>query len=206
MRIEVPPAGNCRLVLEERQGQDLLGIGQALEPLDRDEAFDLVQHRAHFGCDIKVFFLTAVCRFDLEDDGDHVDTPETMRGGRKLQEGAILSQQELLFLGERVILAAKRVRRQPCPVGLVLRKAGHVVDAIGKRAGAFVGGEIADQVGTAARNGQSPVPGIFLELGLLGRVDVVADNTGQHGGILFGRGHAKTSALPSRHVSITLEL
>ena len=43
---------------------------------------------------------------------------------------------------------------------------------------------IPDKVSPASRNGLPPVACVFLELGFLCRIDLVADDAGQHCGVL----------------------
>src|SRR2546430_15975617 len=53
----IAPRGNRGLVAEERQRQDLAFFGQALEPLDRDEAIDGLEDRPQFGGEIEILLL-----------------------------------------------------------------------------------------------------------------------------------------------------
>lgn len=62
-------------------------------------------------------------------------------------------------MGKGVVLLAQRVGAQLLAVGFIGRKAGDVVNAIGKPGGAFIWGVIADQVSAAARDHLAPVAG-----------------------------------------------
>ena len=74
-----------------------------------------------------------------------------MRGRGQFQEGAILAYQETLALRELVILSRQRVGSEPRFVRLVGGEALDRIDAIGKRRGALVRREVADEIGAAAR-------------------------------------------------------
>src|SRR5690606_25436536 len=67
----VAPAGHGVLVLEEGQRENLARIGEALEPLDRDEAFDSIQKRPQLGGSIEIEGFLPFGWFDLENDSDH---------------------------------------------------------------------------------------------------------------------------------------
>src|SRR5438477_3950889 len=67
----IAPAGDSRLVAPERQRQHLVGIGDALEALDRDEAVDLLQLGAQAGGVVEIALAPAVGWPHFEDDGDH---------------------------------------------------------------------------------------------------------------------------------------
>jgi hypothetical protein len=103
-----------------------------------------------------------------------------MRCRGQPKEDAILTADELLPLGELVIGAAQRIIPQAFPVSLVFRETSNVVDAVCDRARALVGCVVADQVGPATRNRLAPVAGILVEGIHLERVDLVADEAGDH--------------------------
>src|SRR5436190_19554158 len=67
----IAPAGDRRLVAPERQRQHLVGIGDALEALDGDEAVDLLQLGAQAGGVLEIALAPAVGWPHLEYDGDH---------------------------------------------------------------------------------------------------------------------------------------
>jgi hypothetical protein len=58
-----------------------------------------------------------------------------------------------------------------------------------------VRGEIADQVGAATRDRLPPIAGVFLEIGLAERVDLLADEAGD--GHFFLHRNAATIARPA---------
>ena len=103
-----------------------------------------------------------------------------MRQRNILQENPVFLEDELLPFGELVVLCAERIGCKPCAIGLVGGKAFDVVDAIGGRGRAFMRAEIADQVGAVARDRLTPVAGIGGEFLPLERVDLVADEAGDH--------------------------
>src|SRR5262249_32254320 len=94
---------------------------------------------------------------------------------------AILACEEALAPGELEVLSSQRVSREPQLVLFIGSQALDRIDAVGERGRAFVRREEAYEVGTAAGDGLAPVAGILLELGLLRRVDMIADNAGNHG-------------------------
>jgi hypothetical protein len=96
----------------------------------------------------------------------------------QLQEDAVFLQDEALAPREFVILPAKPMLAQPLAVGLVGRKTVDGIDAVGRRRRPLMRREIANQVGTARRDGLTPVAGILLERLPLERVDLVADEAG----------------------------
>jgi len=93
----------------------------------------------------------------------------------------ILAQEELFRLGKFVVFAAQWVCGKTGPVLFIFRQRGNVVDAIGKGRRAFVWRIISYEVGTAARDRSTPVAGVLSKLCLLGRVDMVANDAGEHG-------------------------
>jgi hypothetical protein len=113
--------------------------------------------------------------------------PAGVRARGELEESAILSQQELLLPGEFIVLAAQRVLAQALPIGLIGSQAVEGVDAVGERRRAFMRTEIADQIGAATRYRLTPVACVVLELGFLRRIDVIANETGDHVCLRFGR-------------------
>ena len=64
------------LILEERQREDLVRVGQALEALNGYEAFHLIKQGPQFGCDVEVDRLSPVRSFDLKYDGYHSEPPK----------------------------------------------------------------------------------------------------------------------------------
>src|ERR1700752_4097881 len=66
---DVAPGLHSGLVAEERDREHLAFLGQALEPLHRNEPVDLFQVRAQLRRDIEI--VVAAGRPDLEDHGDH---------------------------------------------------------------------------------------------------------------------------------------
>jgi uncharacterized protein YciI len=106
------------------------------------------------------------------------------RGVRRrceLEERAILTQQESLVLRKFVVLAAKRVGGKPRPILFVDGEALDRVDAVSECRRALVRREVADELGAATRDCLSPVASILLELGLLGRINMIPDDAGDHG-------------------------
>ena len=75
VRGEVAPAGDGLFIFEKGERQELVGVGEALEPFDGEEAFDLIHHGPHGGGDVEVFGLAVRVRHDFENDGDHVGSP-----------------------------------------------------------------------------------------------------------------------------------
>src|SRR4051794_20796464 len=71
----VAPGRNGRVVAPERQRQDLALLGQALEPLDRDEAVDGLQDRLQVGREVEISLAVFRLRPALEDHGDHERLP-----------------------------------------------------------------------------------------------------------------------------------
>ncbi|MEX1250145.1 MAG: hypothetical protein WEA77_03005 [Hyphomonas sp.] len=107
-----------------------------------------------------------------------------MGAGGKLEEQAVLAAQELFALGEGVVLAADGVFGEQGLAGLAGGERGERVDAAGSGGGAFVRGEIADQVCAAAENRLASLAGIMAEGVLLEGIDFVADEAGDHGCVL----------------------
>src|SRR5262249_56334714 len=71
----VAPGPHRVLVAPERQGQQLARIGQALEPLDRDEAIDVREVGAQGGGQPEIIVFAPFGGPDLENDGDHSHPP-----------------------------------------------------------------------------------------------------------------------------------
>ena len=101
-----------------------------------------------------------------------------MGGGGVFQKDAVLAQDKLLGLGECIVFPAQVRGRKSGTVGLVIREAVDIVDAVGGGERPFVGGEVPDQVGPRRRNGLAPGTGVLLELGTLVGVDLVTDEAG----------------------------
>lgn len=104
-----------------------------------------------------------------------------MRCRCKPQEHSILAANELLTLGKFVIGLANRVGSQARAVLLISREVCNVVDTVGSRTRSLVWRVITDQVCAALRNCGAPVARIFLERVDLERVDLIANETGDHG-------------------------
>jgi hypothetical protein len=66
---------HCLLVAEEREGEDLLRVREALETLDGDEAVDLLEHGPETRRDVQILRLPPIGWIHFEDDGDHVFSP-----------------------------------------------------------------------------------------------------------------------------------
>src|SRR5581483_8765214 len=69
------PAQDRRLVPPERDRDELAGVVDALEPLHRDKAVDLLQIAAQPGREVEILLRPAVARLDLEDYRDHRSPP-----------------------------------------------------------------------------------------------------------------------------------
>src|SRR5205807_2854251 len=67
----VAPRFNGGLIAEKRQRKQFSLLGEALEPLDRDEAVDGFQDRPQPGREVEIVLLMFRLRPDFEDDGDH---------------------------------------------------------------------------------------------------------------------------------------
>src|SRR5215469_5969948 len=68
---DLPPLGDRRVVAPERQRQDLARIGQALEPLDRDESVHLFERRPQRRGDVEIFLAALLFWPHFEDHGVH---------------------------------------------------------------------------------------------------------------------------------------
>src|ERR1700753_835958 len=71
MLIHLPPLLHSLLIAPERQRQNLARCAQALKALNRDKAFDLIQHRAQMGRDIEIGLLMLRVRHHLENHCNH---------------------------------------------------------------------------------------------------------------------------------------
>ena len=89
-------------------------------------------------------------------------------------ESPVLAQDELLRLGEGIVLPPLGRGREARAIGLVGRKAFDVIDAVGKRCRAFMGSEISHEIGPRPRYRFAPAAGIGLERLSFGRVDLIA--------------------------------
>jgi hypothetical protein len=72
---DLPPRLHRLLVTPEREGEKLSGLGQAFEPLDRDEAVDLRQHWPQPRGDVEVLIAAAIRGPDFKNNGDHAPAP-----------------------------------------------------------------------------------------------------------------------------------
>jgi hypothetical protein len=54
----LPPGVDCRFVTPEGEREDLARLGEALEPLDRDESVDVVEEWPELGGDIEILPLS----------------------------------------------------------------------------------------------------------------------------------------------------
>lgn len=88
-----------------------------------------------------------------------------MRSRGQFQECPVLAQQELFLLGELVVLATVGIGCQSHAIGFVVGEARDIIDAVGKRPRPFMRRILFDQIHATARDGPTPVRGIFLELG-----------------------------------------
>src|SRR5436190_12559444 len=104
-----------------------------------------------------------------------------MRRRCQLKKGAILANQESFAFCEFIVFAAEWIGGEPRPVLFVGGEALDRVDAVSESCRALVRREVADQIGAATRNCLSPVARIVLELDLLGRIDMISDDAGDHG-------------------------
>src|SRR4051812_28759547 len=96
----VAPRRDRRLVAEEAQRQHFAGIGQALEPLDRDEAIDRLQLGLQPCGDVEIGVALSLGGLDLEDHRDHRSTL-----ARKMR-------------------SSQRMKRSPCAKAKFLRPSG----------------------------------------------------------------------------------
>src|SRR6266850_5751243 len=71
MLVLLAPARDRVLIAPKRQRQDLAILGQALEPFDRDEPFDLLELRAQPGGDVEILLHAIRLGFDFEDNRVH---------------------------------------------------------------------------------------------------------------------------------------
>src|SRR6185295_7802592 len=117
-----------------------------------------------------------------------------MRRRNLLEEDAVLAPDELLALGELVIVAACRICRQPCAVCFIGSEAVDVIGGIGGGRRTLVRREIADEIGATARNDLAPVAPILRKRLAAEWVDLIADEA--------GNGHGNS---PCTHGSIAAE-
>ena len=87
MLLELAPAAHRFLVAPERQGQDLAGLREALEALDRDEAVDLREQRPQPRGGVEIGVLAIGPGLGLEDHRDHGSTLS-----RKVRSSAIMKR------------------------------------------------------------------------------------------------------------------
>src|SRR5450759_3514778 len=104
-----------------------------------------------------------------------------MRRRAEAQEQPVLAADEVFPLREFEIGPPGRIVLQPRAIGLVGREARDGIDGIDGGGGALMRGEIAEQIGAAARDRLAPVARIFLERGVPAWIDLVADEAGDHG-------------------------
>jgi hypothetical protein len=95
-------------------------------------------------------------------------------GGGEAQEDAVLAADEFFALGEIVVGAGLLVFAEPGAIGLVRGEVGDVVDAVGGGGGAFMGGEITDQIGAATGDDLPPL----ARIGRIQRVATVLSHIG----------------------------
>lgn len=105
-------------------------------------------------------------------------------GGQR-EEGPVFPQEKLFGLGKFIVLAAQGISGKAGAVGFIVGKRRDVVDAVGQCRRPFVRGVIADQISPTSGNGLSPVAGVLIELRFFGRVNLIADNSGEHDGVLL---------------------
>ncbi len=104
-----------------------------------------------------------------------------MRQRDILQENAVFLQDEALAAGKIEIGLRQGIGGEALAIGLVGGEIFDVVDAIGRCQRAFMRSEIADQVRAIAWDDLAPGFAILCEGVVLERVDLVADETGNHG-------------------------
>src|SRR5262245_52729438 len=105
-----------------------------------------------------------------------------MRRRRQRQERAVLAGYQALAPRECEVLSCQRIGHEPLAVLLVGGEALDGVDAVGERGRALVRRKVAEEVCAAARDGLAPVARVLEELSLLRRVDVIANDAGNHVG------------------------
>src|SRR5688572_19483132 len=81
---DIAPARDRVLVAPEGEGEDLALVAQALEPLDRDEAVDLLELGLQRGGQVEIVAAVIGVGPDFENDGDHAAPPN--RGIRLLMD------------------------------------------------------------------------------------------------------------------------
>src|SRR5258706_5119179 len=75
MRFVLAPAGERFLIAPELQRQQLVGVGQTLKALDRNEPVDLFQVRPQRRGDVQIFLAPASGRPHFKNDTDHCLAP-----------------------------------------------------------------------------------------------------------------------------------
>ena len=86
-----------------------------------------------------------------------------MRCRGEFTEYAILAPNELPGFCEFIVGPPERIVAKPLPIRLVGGEAFNIVDPDGRCRRPFMRSEIANKVGTAARDRLAPVTGIFVE-------------------------------------------
>src|SRR5262245_39839345 len=102
--------------------------------------------------------------------------------GAQAQENPILLADEPLLLREFVIRSAERILLQPRAIAFVGGEILDVIERVGRGGRSFMRREIADEVGAAARDRLAPIAGVFLEGSGLERIDLIANEAGDHVG------------------------
>ena len=74
---QLPPPDHRRLILPERQRQELAGVGQALKPLDADKSGDRLGQGPHLGRHLQIWLLLSLTGDHLEYDRNHL-TPSRL--------------------------------------------------------------------------------------------------------------------------------
>ena len=116
-----------------------------------------------------------------------------MRPGNERVECAVLAPDESGLPREVEVFLPKRVGLEPCPIGFVVGQAIDAVDAVGERGRTLMRSEIADQPRPAAWDRLSLIAGVDREILGPGRIDLVADEAGDH--------HASPLVIPTKEVA-----
>src|SRR5690606_35217773 len=103
-----------------------------------------------------------------------------LRRAQPFEKDAVFAQDESLLPREREIRPAVRVGGKPRAVGLVGCQALDVVNPVRGGGRALMRAEIADQIRSAASDHLTPVSAILVEGLFLERIDLVADEAGNH--------------------------
>src|SRR5262249_48903704 len=99
--------------------------------------------------------------------------------------GALLREDKLVLLGKIEIRHALGILPQPRAIGLVGGEALETDQREGDVVGALMRHEVADEVAAAFRDDAEPALRIFLELGALEGIELVADERGDgHGNLM----------------------